>query len=84
MAPQAAKAIQGLAVPVVALPVVITFAAVVDRRANRYREGGQTLIPKPASEVPSTGAQDPDACVGQSRSVVQMMKLFAPEQTATG
>ena len=43
---------------------------------------GQTLIPMSASPVPPRGAQEPRACVGQSRSVVQMMALVAPWHTS--
>jgi hypothetical protein len=78
MAPQAAKAIQGLAAPAVAGPSVIDGRCRCRSAADRYGEGGQTLIPKPASPGPAIGEQEPDAWVGQSRSVVQMMTLLAP------
>ena len=45
---------------------------------------GQTLSPMLASPIPGIGPQEPRAWVGQSRSVVQMMKLLAPVQTAAG
>jgi hypothetical protein len=42
------------------------------------------LIPMLASPIPGRGVQEPFAWVGQSRSVVQMMALLAPVQTAVG